>query len=438
MVSLRLQGNRLTDLPLQIFRLPSLRELDVSQNLLTELSPLIGLLAPTLEELFLQSNRLQSLPQQLGQMKRLRLLDIADNHLGCIPVEVQRLVSESFASERRSMWRLNESSLSLNNTHSGNDDLQPFHIGDGPHSSTLQSPAEQHLGGHGGGGTLNITPNEDGGHDDDDYVQIRHGMKCWARGNKFWQVKASAASTSTSAPGSTPLSPITTTTTMLLAGSTQPSGAMSPPLRSPTAMDDMATGLDHRPTGSMSSTSAIQASSMTPLSISSGSSSRNDDGHPLFETHGLFDRHHSRSYARHPQRQNSHSQPHPEHLVDRRGYCKDSYTSCSWTLSLVDICSQIVGEKLHDDPHYFCHRDSCPFKKDSLRLVSGTLSPSPQQPPLSSPRKTAALGMDSNTATTQLEWITLIQDMAHSTTDSAASRIEVVGVHFWICRHPWN
>ncbi|KAF9130821.1 hypothetical protein BG015_003959, partial [Linnemannia schmuckeri] len=100
LVSLRLQGNRLTDLPDQIFRLPSLRELDVSQNRLTELSGLIGMLGPTLEELFLQSNQLQSLPQQLGRLTRLRLLDIADNQLGCIPVEVQRLVSESLLSER--------------------------------------------------------------------------------------------------------------------------------------------------------------------------------------------------------------------------------------------------------------------------------------------------------------------------------------------------
>ncbi|KAI1318653.1 hypothetical protein EDD11_006154 [Mortierella claussenii] len=157
----------LRDIPLQIFRLPSLRELDVSQNLLTEISGLIGRLAPTLEELFLQSNRLESLPQQLGHLKKLRLLDIADNQLGCIPVEVQRLVSES--------------------------------------SSTAAS-ARVHY---------------------------------------------------------------------------------------------------HR------------------------------------------------------------RMSHPEHLVDRRGYSKDSYTSCSWAMSLADICAQIVGEKLFEDPHYFCHSSSCPHKTKS-------------------------------------------------------------------------
>ncbi|KAF9948621.1 hypothetical protein BGZ70_002143, partial [Mortierella alpina] len=175
-------GNQLTDLPLQIFRLPSLRELDVSQNRLTEISGLIGLLAPTLEELFLQSNQLQSLPQQLGRLKRLRLLDIADNHLGCIPVEVQRLVSESFASERRGPWRVSEA------------------------SPPTQSPTDLFpMGAGSGSGPVNIVPNNEGGHDDDDYVQIRQGMKCWARGNRFWHVgvpwpSAAASSTAASTP----------------------------------------------------------------------------------------------------------------------------------------------------------------------------------------------------------------------------------------------
>ncbi|KAI7824352.1 hypothetical protein BC939DRAFT_492653 [Gamsiella multidivaricata] len=174
LVSLRLQGNQLKDLPLQIFRLPALRELDVSQNFLTEISPLIGLLAPTLEELFLQSNRLKSLPQQLGRLKQLRLLDIADNHLGCIPVEIQRLVSESLAFERGSLWRLSETALSLGNG------LEVQAGGEGSHNP--QGPMESLFTTAPGQGAPNITPNEDGGHDDDDYVQIRQGMKCWARG----------------------------------------------------------------------------------------------------------------------------------------------------------------------------------------------------------------------------------------------------------------
>ncbi|KAG0249791.1 hypothetical protein BG011_008929 [Mortierella polycephala] len=145
-VGARLQGNQLTELPQQIFRLPSLRELDVSQNYLTEIQGLIGMLAPTLEELFLQSNRLQSLPQQLGRLKRLRLLDIADNQLGCIPVEIQRLVSESFASERTNFWSMNDRS---------------------PAGS--QSPTEIHSIPAPSQGAFNVITNEEGGHDDDDY-----------------------------------------------------------------------------------------------------------------------------------------------------------------------------------------------------------------------------------------------------------------------------
>ncbi|KAF9203359.1 hypothetical protein BGZ49_006518 [Haplosporangium sp. Z 27] len=215
LVSLRLQGNQLTDLPLEIFRLESLRELDVSQNLLTELSGLIGLLAPTLEELFLQSNRLQSLPQQIGLLKRLRLLDIADNHLGCIPVEIQRLVSESLVSERRSFWRVNEAGLSLSNIL---EESWTTTQGEGSTSNSaiptepLQHPQHTIIHSHDVPG--NEVPNEEGGHDDDDYVQIRQGMKCWARGNRFWQVKATRTST--------PMSPITETTTKLLAGTVSP------------------------------------------------------------------------------------------------------------------------------------------------------------------------------------------------------------------------
>ncbi|KAF9115740.1 hypothetical protein BGX27_006687 [Mortierella sp. AM989] len=362
LVSLRLQGNRLTDLPLEIFRLPSLRELDVSQNLLTELSGLIGLLAPTLEELFLQSNRLQSLPQQIGLLKRLRLLDIADNHLGCIPVEIQRLVSESLISERRSLWRVNETGLSLSNI------LDETWTQGEVSNNTPQTPIE-HLqpdatpvhGNHNSG-----ILNEEGGHDDDDYVQIRQGMKCWARGNRFWQVKASRTSA--------PLSPITATATMLLAGpasstssstTTSPSTPASPPLQGAEHSGTLVLALPRLPSSSVG---------QHPLFSESGinASDRRDFFNESIPHHQHMQHQHRRDVFRyhHPShrqypyhQQHTGQQPHPEHLVDRRGYSKDSYTSCSWTLSLADICSQIVGEKLYDDPHYFCHTNTCPYKK---------------------------------------------------------------------------
>lgn len=345
LVLLRLQDNRLTDLPPQIFRLPSLRELDVSQNLLTEISGLIGMLAPTLEELFLQSNHLQSLPQQLGRLKRLRLLDIADNRLGCIPVEVQRLVSESSSSERRRIWRLYESSLGQ-----GNDDTQPT--------------AE---GSHHAGGALHSTPIEEGGHeDDDDYVQIRQGMKCWAGDNWFWNAKVSRPTAL--------MSPMAATTTMLLAG----------PVSSPTSSisstsSSSLSSAQHSPIatsppnhiGSPLSTIPLRTSTKTISFSSRNNSTITGDWPDIPHRH----HHHSGPYSHHQdkspyyyQQTTHHHHQHQgglglsEHLIDRRGYCKDSYTSCSWTLSLVDICSQIVGQKLHDDPHYYCHRETCPFK----------------------------------------------------------------------------
>ncbi|KAG0218251.1 hypothetical protein BGX33_007928 [Mortierella sp. NVP41] len=268
LVSLRLQGNRLTDLPDQIFRLPSLRELDVSQNRLTRLSGLIGMLGPTLEELFLQSNLLQSLPQQLGRLTRLRLLDIADNQLGCIPVEVQRLVSESLVSERM-LRRASQTGV-----------LVDLRGGEGSSASPtpLDSPIAMNGGQGAGTGPVHTVSNEEGGHDDDDYVQIRQGMKCWARGNRFWQVGAPRSTTSVSPMGPAPS----------LAGSSSATPTTRP---SETAVTPPAT-----------------------------------------------------------------------HPVDQRGYSKDSYTSCPWTLSLADICSQIVGEKLNQDPHYFCHAGACPHK----------------------------------------------------------------------------
>ncbi|KAF9955040.1 hypothetical protein BGZ72_004097 [Mortierella alpina] len=343
LVSLRLQGNQLTDLPLQIFRLPSLRELDVSQNRLTEISGLIGLLAPTLEELFLQSNQLQSLPQQLGRLKRLRLLDIADNHLGCIPVEVQRLVSESFASERRGPWRVSEASPPAYSP----TDLFPMSAGPGP-------------------GPVNIVPNNEGGHDDDDYVQIRQGMKCWARGNRFWHVGVpwpSAAISSTTA--STPYSqavrlPSSTAMPALLSSSSSSSSLSSTSSSSPAPPPF---GYSGAPASALP-LPALNILSPPPNIIPTGSHGQALSLYGIRSHNAIQQPHeHRSSTLSRYQRHYPGSPPHPGQLVDRRGYSKDSYTSCPWTLSLADICSQIVGEKLHEDAHYFCHSSTCMAKR---------------------------------------------------------------------------
>ncbi|KAG0069572.1 hypothetical protein BGZ89_002579 [Linnemannia elongata] len=352
LVSLRLQGNRLTDLPDQIFRLPSLRELDVSQNRLTELSGLIGMLGPTLEELFLQSNQLQSLPQQLGRLTRLRLLDIADNQLGCIPVEVQRLVSESLLSERM-LRRANQGGIDSR----GEGSSAP--------PTPLDSPVTLH-GQGGGAGPLNAGSNEEGGHDDDDYVQIRQGMKCWARGNRFWQVGA---------PRSTaPLSPSGLVSSQAGSSSATPATRPSEAVLTPPAAFLNAgasfSALPFQPLGpSLMSPPPLPA---TPTRTNSGYF----DSTPASPTYRNHNHNHTHSHHSH---NHAHQEPlhYPAHPVDQRGYSKDSYTSCSWTLSLTDICSQIVGEKLNQDPHYFCHNGSCPHKATRIFNRKSGLPTSP-------------------------------------------------------------
>ncbi|KAG0334231.1 hypothetical protein BG004_000503 [Podila humilis] len=340
LVSLRLQGNRLKDLPPQIFRLASLRELDVSQNLLEHLSGLVGLLAPTLEELFLQSNRLEFLPQQLGMLKRLRLLDIADNWLGCISVEVQRLVSETPATERPSFWRAGDQSTPTPNHGENNDTADGIST---PTSPLGHTSAPQHQ----------VAPaHEDGGHDDDDYVQIRQGMKCWARGNRFWQVGVPWSSTLSPPPPPPPPHAIKTASTSLstypapTAVSTFASHPRSPHLYSPASPSSSNTDSKRSRTTSQDSSIGI--------GVSWYRSPGTSENLPL----GSGSRYH---HHQHPQigassRQSSGSQ------VDQKQYSKDSYSSCAWTLSLSDICSQIVGQQLFKDPHFYCTR-SCYIKR---------------------------------------------------------------------------
>ncbi|GJJ73635.1 hypothetical protein EMPS_05993 [Entomortierella parvispora] len=327
LVSLRLQGNRLTELPPQIFRLVSLQELDVSQNLLTEISGLIGMLAPTLRELFLQSNHLEYLPQQLGRLKRLRLLDLADNRLRCIPVEVQRLVAESCSPQRSRDEEAPDSPGA-----SVSQDIHSIGLGVAHGSSSPQSlEAAEH--------------DEAGGHDDDDYVQIRQGMKCWARGNRFWQVgvpwSSSNAPTSVIDPSN-----VGTSTTLYLH-----SVILDSPNEKHTSGKNSFDSLSRTEPGVTGIGVRWAAPQPAPFS-------------PNGPSH---------QHPRHSKDTSLRIQQQPGHLVDRADYVKDSYTSCSWTLSLADICSQIAGERLHKEPHYFCRGRGCTTKgARSKDAISGS------------------------------------------------------------------
>lgn len=266
------------------------------------------MLAPTLEELFLQSNRLECLPQQLGLLKRLRLLDIADNRLGCIPVEVQRLVSETPTAERPSFWRTSDQPTPT-------PTQAPSGSGDG--ISNLQQeithPAQHQV----------EPAHEDGGHDDDDYVQIRQGMKCWARGNRFWQVGTpwSSAPSPLSPPVKTTSSyPPTISTTSNISSSHPPGSSIEARSRASSEDSSIGIGVQWR---------SSRQTEATTTESGSGSGS-----------------HHHQHVVPPPQN--------PGSLVDHKRYSKDSYTSCAWTLSLADICAQVAGEKLFQDAHYYC------------------------------------------------------------------------------------
>jgi len=331
LVSLRLQGNRLTELPSQIFRLVSLQELDVSQNLLTEIPELIGMLAPTLRELFLQSNHLEYLPQQLGRLVRLRLLDLADNRLRCIPVEVQRLVVESCSPQRS---RQDEEVLDLLDA-AASQDIQSI---ESAIANGSNSPQSLGAAGH----------DEAGGHDDDDYVQIRQGMKCWARGNRFWQVGVPWSSSTSASSSVIESSSVGTSTTLFLHSAI--------PLDPPKAQ--------HTP-----GKNSFESISRTELGVTGiGVRWVNPQAAP-FSPNGS-----SHQHQHHPMDSPPRIQQQPGHLVDRVDYVKDSYTSCSWTLSLADICSQIAGERLHRNPHYYCHGAGCRTKhtrgKDAISCNS--------------------------------------------------------------------
>lgn len=304
------------------------------------------MLAPTLKELLLQSNRLEYLPQQLGQLKRLQLLDFAENRLRCIPVEVQRLVTESCSppSPQRSLPGAaaqdptgNRTVANLSSSSSPMDQPTP-----------PQSPGP-------------LVHNEEGGHDDDDYVQIRPGMKCWARGNRFWQVGVPYSSSSSDVP------------TSASAASSSASIPDSPNVQASVAYPYSAIPLPSLKSYQAPKRNNSEDPGVTGIGIYWRGGGIQDS--PTTTTFSPDDEKTSHFHPSSHHREGGLStriHQHPGHLVDRTDYIRDSYTSCSWTLSLADICSQIAGERLHKNPHYYCHR-SCPFKQNLSRDLVATI-----------------------------------------------------------------
>lgn len=85
---LDISSNSLTDIPIVVLQLPSLRHLNLSQNKLERLPTDAPYNLPVLEELSLQNNRLESLPDALFSLAALSIMDVSNNKLISLPANL--------------------------------------------------------------------------------------------------------------------------------------------------------------------------------------------------------------------------------------------------------------------------------------------------------------------------------------------------------------
>lgn len=83
--TLNISNNKFSHLPSVICEMPALRDLDVSFNMLTELPEDIGRLT-ALEQLIFVGNQVSKLPEQCSQLVNLRVLDCRRNSIGDLSV----------------------------------------------------------------------------------------------------------------------------------------------------------------------------------------------------------------------------------------------------------------------------------------------------------------------------------------------------------------
>ena len=87
---LDLYRNQLTELPPEIDNLTNLMDLTLGDNQLTKLPPEIGNLT-SLRDLDLEYNQLMELPSQIGDLSGLERLSVGNNQLTAIPLSMVKL-----------------------------------------------------------------------------------------------------------------------------------------------------------------------------------------------------------------------------------------------------------------------------------------------------------------------------------------------------------
>ena len=92
LITLKVDDNRLSELPMSIGRLKRLEELVVSSNYLESLPPSIGL-CRVLHTLNIDDNDIDFLPKEIGSCRSLRILSCHGNRLTSLPAEIDHITN---------------------------------------------------------------------------------------------------------------------------------------------------------------------------------------------------------------------------------------------------------------------------------------------------------------------------------------------------------
>lgn len=106
-------GNAISEIPLYIFQLQRLEQLDLTRNKLTVIPPEIAELK-YLTALRLSVNSIKAIPPELYQLKSLKELDLADNQISCVDSDIQNLKKlQNVMLQRNKLTKLPKEFLKL-------------------------------------------------------------------------------------------------------------------------------------------------------------------------------------------------------------------------------------------------------------------------------------------------------------------------------------